>query len=108
MIFGLRAASILTLLMMCLLGSAVGARELDRGALKKGMTLPEVVQAFGQPVRMEWVNANGQAVLFVFYDTAGRDVLKQADGRTVLPMGFVTERLAGWGKKFYKQLKPSQ
>ena len=91
------------------------ADSLDRDALKQGMTLNEVVQIFGQPVRMEWVNMKGQGVFFLFYDDEDcllclgpildRDLLKQDDGRTVLPMGFVTEQLAGWGRKFYQQIK---
>ena len=90
------------------------AAVLDRNALKKGMTLPEVVEAFGQPDQIEWVNANGQPVLFVFYPTEdqvallhpfGKDVLTLEDGRVYIPLGFVTERLAGWGKKFYERTK---
>ena len=93
------------------------AGDLDRDALKVGMTLSEVVETFGQPVRMEWVNMKGQAVFVLFYESEDRDLLKlQAgpiggdtikgeDGRTVLPLGFVTGRLAGWGRKFYKQVK---
>jgi len=34
--------------------------------LKTGMALPDVVQAFGQPNRMEWVNQKGTPVLFLF------------------------------------------
>ena len=87
---------------------------LDRSALKKGMTLPEVVEAFGQPDKMEWVSVKGQPVLFAFYPTEdqiallhpfGKDVLTLEDGRVYIPLGFVTERLAGWGKKFYERSK---
>src|SRR2546428_3635538 len=90
------------------------AAALDRNALKKGMTLPEVVAAFGQPEQMEWVNTKGQPMLFVFYPTDdqiallhpfGKDVLTLEDGRVYIPLGFVTERLAGWGKKFYERTK---
>lgn len=93
------------------------ARDLDWKALKKGMSLPDVIQTFGQPDRMEWINASGQPVLFLFYETEdkrtllqpfGKDVLKETDGRSFLPLGFVTERLAGWGKKFYIRLKSPQ
>jgi hypothetical protein len=88
-----------------LLSSASWAADLDRKALKQGLSLPEVVQAIGQPDHIEWLNVQGQAVLFVFYDTDGKDVIKGEDGRTFLPLGFVTERLAGWGKRFYEQAK---
>jgi hypothetical protein len=95
-------------------GAADGGTGLDRNALKKGMALPEVVEAFGQPDRMEWLNVKGQPVLFLFYPSQdqiallhplGKDVLTLEDGRVYIPLGFVTERLAGWGKKFYEQSK---
>lgn len=90
------------------------ARDLNRDLLEKGMTLSEAIQTFGQPVRMEWVNLRGQAVFFLFYEAEDcalclgpldRDVLKHEDGRVFLPLGFVTEQLAGWGRKFYRQVK---
>jgi hypothetical protein len=95
-------------------GPADAGTGLDRSALKKGMTLPEVVAAFGQPDQIEWVNVKGQSMLFVFYPTEdqiallhpfGKDVLTLEDGRVYVPLGFVTERLAGWGKKFYERTK---
>ena len=82
--------------------------------LKTGMPLTEVVQAFGQPNRMEWVNQKGTPVLFLFYPTEdrfslrrpfGNDLVTLEDGRTYTPLGFVTEVLAGWGKKFYDQTR---
>ena len=89
--------------------------DIDRTLLKQGMSLPEVVQAFGQPDSIEWVNSKGQAILFVFFETPdkgflqggpiGGDTIKRDDGRTFLPLGFVTEQLTGWGKKFYIQIK---
>ena len=92
--------------------------DMNRTLLKTGMSLPEAVQAFGQPDSIEWVNSQGQPILFVFFETAdknflqggpmGGDTVKRDDGRTVLPLGFVAERLAGWGKKFYIQLKSSE
>jgi len=107
--------TLLTVVALCGPAEPLWAGGLDRDALKKGMTLNEVVQAHGQPVRMEWVNLKGQAVFFLFYEAEdcllclrailGKDVLTQEDGRTVLPLGFVTERLAGWGLKFYEQTK---
>ena len=90
---------------------------IDRSQLKKGMSLPEVVQAFGQPDSMEWVNFKGQAILVVFFPTEdkgflqggpfGGDTVKREDGRTFLPLGFVTDQLTGWGKKFYTQITSS-
>jgi hypothetical protein len=91
---------------------------IDRSVLKKGMSLPEVVQAFGLPDSMEWVNSQGQPILFVFFETEdkgffqggplGGDTIKREDGRRFLPLGFLTEQLAGWGKKFYIQFKPAE
>jgi hypothetical protein len=90
----------------------------DRSVLKKGMSLPEVVQSFGLPDSIEWVNFQGQAILFVFFETAdkgffqggpfGGDTITQDNGRTALPLGFMTDQLAGWGKRFYFQFKPSE
>jgi hypothetical protein len=116
--FPLRLGRVIAILLIGvpLWGYVLGgmAAALDRNALKKGMTLPEVVEAFGQPDQMEWVNAKGQPMLFVFYPTEdqiallhpfGKDVLTLEDGRVYIPLGFVTERLAGWGKKFYERTK---
>ncbi len=109
--------SVVTAVVVGLAAVPAGARDLDRSALKPGMTLNEAVQAFGQPDAIEWVNAKGQAVFFLFFENEGKDLLKlqagpiggdvitRDDGRTYLPLGFVTERLAGWGKKYYQQIK---
>ena len=96
----------------------VRAADLDRSRLKTGMTLPEVVAAFGQPIQIEWVNMSGTPVLFIFYEAEdcllclgplSRDLLTLNDGLTVLPLGFVTQSLANWGGKFYRQVKfPTQ
>jgi len=87
---------------------------IDRSELKQGMSLPEVVHAFGQPDSMEWINFKGQAILVVFFATEdkgflqggpfGGDTVKREDGRTFLPLGFVTDQLTGWGKKFYLKI----
>ena len=92
--------------------------DIDRTVLKKGMSLPEVVQAFGQPDAMEWVNFKGQTILVVFFASEdkgllqggpfGGDTVKRDDGRTFLPLGFVTDQLTGWGKKFYTQITSSE
>ena len=99
------------------LGAAVPIAQADGfnpDLLKTGMTLTDVVQAFGQPNRMEWVNQKGTPVLFLFYPTEdrfsllrpfGNDLVTLQDGRTYTPLGFVTEILAGWGKKFYDQAR---
>ena len=94
---------------------AVWAGDLNRDLLKKGMSLNDVVLTFGQPARVEWVNLKGTAIFFLFYESEdcllcletirGTGVLTQEDGRTVLPLGFVTESLAGWGKDFYQQAR---
>ena len=99
---------------VCLLAPPAWA-DIDRAALKKGMSLPDVVQAFGLPDSMEWVNFKGQAILVVFFATEdkgflqggpfGGDTVKRDDGQTFLPLGFVTDQLTGWGKKFYTQIK---
>ena len=63
---------------------------------------------------LEWVNQKGTPVLFLFYPTEdrfsllrpfGNDLVTLEDGRTYTPLGFVTEILAGWGKKFYDQAR---
>jgi hypothetical protein len=66
------------------------------------------VQAFGQPVQVEWVNLKGRPVLFIFYPTDQSDAIIGQDGRMLLPLGFVAEALAGWGKEFYDQKKSPQ
>jgi hypothetical protein len=107
-------ASLAIVITLWAAGAADAGTGLDRSALKKGMALPEVVEAFGQPARMEWLNVKGQPVLFLFYPSQdqiallhpfGKDVLTMEDGRVYIQLGFVTERLAGWGKKFYEQSK---
>ena len=102
---------------VCLLVPPAWA-DIDRTVLKKGMSLPEVVQAFGQPDAMEWVNFKGQTILVVFFASEdkgllqggpfGGDSVKRDDGRTFLPLGFVTDQLTGWGKKFYTQITSSE
>ena len=88
---------------------AVWADDLNGDLLKKGMSLNDVVLTFGQPAQIEWVNLSGTAVLFIFYPTDQSDaVVRQQDGRLFLPMGFVTESLAGWGKDFYEENRPPQ
>src|SRR5207247_3002723 len=57
------------------LGTAVPIARADGfnpDLLKTGMTLTDVVQAFGQPNRMEWVNQKGTPVLFLFYTNEDR------------------------------------
>jgi hypothetical protein len=90
------------------------ADGLNLDLLKEGMTLMEVIQAFGQPARMDWVNQKGTPVFFLFYPTEdrfsllrplGNDLVTLEDGRTYTPLGFVTETLAGWGKKFYDETR---
>ena len=96
---------VLTVLAFCLVVEQ-GWAVIDKDALKVGMSLPEVVETFGQPLRMEWVNLKGQPVLFLFYPYDGFfDGLTQEDGGKVIPLGFLTEKLAGWGRKFYEQTK---
>ena len=84
---------------------AAWAQDINRDLIKKGMSLNDVVMTFGQPAQIEWVNLSGTAVLFIFYPTDKSDdaVVRQQDGRLFLPMGFVTETLAGWGKDFYEE-----
>jgi hypothetical protein len=88
--------------------SAVWADDLNRDLLKKGMSLNDVVLTFGQPAQIEWVNLSGTAVLFVFYPTDKSDAVVRQDGLLLLPLGFVTEALAGWGKDFYEQNRSPQ
>ena len=109
------AACVVTVVVLWAMPPAVGAADLNRDLLQQGMTLPETIEAFGQPVRVEWVNLKGTAIFFLFYESEdcllcldtilGTGVVTLEDGQIVLPLGFVTERLAGWGKKFYQQAK---
>lgn len=87
---------------------AVWAGELNRDLIKKGMSLNDVVLTFGQPAQIEWVNLSGTSVLFIFYPTDQSDAVVRQDGRLLLPMGFVTEALAGWGKDFYEENRAPQ
>jgi hypothetical protein len=105
-------------LALCGVDPSLSWAVVDRSVLKTGMTLPEVVQSFGLPDSIEWVNFQGQAILFVFFETAdkgflqggplGGDTITRENGRTALPLGFITDQLAGWGKRFYFQVKPSE
>ena len=94
-----------TAVMLSVVTPAVWAQNINEDLLKKGMTLPVVIQTFGQPVQMEWVNLKGRPVLFIFYPTDQADAVVRQDGRTLLPLGFVAEALAGWGKDFYDRHK---
>ena len=119
---GMMAKSLFKVIRLLALGSCLLAAptwaDIDRSALKQGMSLPEVVQAFGQPDAMEWVNFKGQTILVVFFASAdkgllqggpmGGDTVKRDDGRTFLPLGFVTDQLTGWGKKFYTQITSTE
>jgi len=87
---------------------AAWADDLDGDLLKKGMSLNDVVLTFGQPAQIEWVNLSGTAVLFIFYPTDRSDAVLRQDGRLLLPLGFVTEALAGWGRDFYEQNQSPQ
>ncbi|MEK6549796.1 MAG: hypothetical protein AABZ51_06855 [Nitrospirota bacterium] len=87
---------------------AAWAQDINRDLLRKGMSLNDVVLTFGQPAQIEWVNLSGTAVLFIFYPTDQSDAVVRQDGRLLLPMGFVTEALAGWGKDFYEQNRSPQ
>lgn len=87
---------------------AAWADEVNRDLLKKGMSLNDVVLTFGQPAQIEWVNLSGTAVLFIFYPTDQSDAVFRKDGLMLLPLGFVTEALAGWGKDFYEQNRSPQ
>jgi hypothetical protein len=91
------------------------ADPIDKDKLKLGITLNETVQTFGQPLRIEWVNTKGQAVLFLFYEGeacilclevfTGQDVIPQEDGRAFFPLGFIVDSLSGWGRRYYEQVK---
>ncbi len=87
---------------------AAWAGDLNRDLLKKGMSLNDVVLTFGQPAQMEWINLSGTAMLFIFYPTDKSDAVFRKDGAMFLPLGFVTESLAGWGKDFYEQNRAPQ
>ncbi|HZC68948.1 MAG TPA: hypothetical protein VE201_10055 [Nitrospirales bacterium] len=108
------AACVLTVETLWGTVSIAQADGFNQDLLKTGMTLSDVVQAFGQPNRMEWVNQKDTPVLFLFYPTEdrfsllrlfGNDLVTLEDGHTYTPLGFVTEVLAGWGKKFYDQAR---
>jgi hypothetical protein len=92
--------------MLSVAASAAWAKNIDEDLLKKGMTLPVAIQAFGQPDHVEWVNLKGKPVLFIFYPTDQSDAVILQDGRRLLPLGFAAEVLVGWGKDFYDQTKP--
>jgi len=94
-----------TAVMLSVVAPAAWAQSSGEDLLKKGMTLPMVIQTFGQPVEMEWVNLKGKPVLFIFYPTDQADAVVRQDGRMLLPLGFVAEGLAGWGKDFYDRHK---
>ncbi len=83
----------------------VRAEDVNRDLLQKGLKLVQVIEAFGQPAQMEWVNLKGTPVLFIFYPSDKSDAIQLADGRKLLPLGFVIEALEGWGKDFYQQVK---
>lgn len=87
---------------------AARAQDVNRDLLQKGMSLNDVVLTFGQPTQIEWINLSGTAVLFIFYPTDQSDAVVRQDGLMLLPLGFVTETLAGWGKTFYEQNKSPQ
>ncbi len=87
---------------------AVWADDLNRDLLKKGMSLNDVVLTFGQPNHMEWANVKGTPVLFIFYPTEQSDAVFRTDGSMWLPLGFVTEMLAGWGREFYEEIQSAQ
>ncbi len=87
----------------------VRADDVNRDLLQKGLKLVQAIEAFGQPAQMEWVNLKGTPVLFIFYPSDQSDAIQLADGRTLLPLGFVIESLEGWGKDYYQQTKfPTQ
>ena len=94
--------------MLSVAAPAAWAQNINEDLLKKGMTLPVAIQAFGQPVHVEWVNPKGKPILFIFYPTDQSDAVMLKDGRRLLPLGFVAEALAGWGKDFYDQNNPPQ
>lgn len=89
--------------MLSVAAQAAWAQDINRDLLRSGMSLNDVVLAFGQPTQIEWVNLRGTAVLFIFYPTDKSDAVVRQDGLRLLPLGFMTEALAGWGKEFYEQ-----
>ena len=108
------AACVVTVVTWWVAVQSAWADGFNPDLLKTGMSLTDVVDAFGQPARMEWVNQKGTPVMFLFYQTEdrfsllrlfGNDLVTLEDGRTYTPLGFVTEILAGWGKKFYDQAR---
>ena len=94
-----------TTVMLSVVAPTAWAQNINEDLLKRGMTLTVVIQAFGQPVQMEWVNLKGKPILFIFYPTDQADAIIQQNGRMLLPLGFVAEALAGWGKEFYDRIK---
>ena len=85
---------------------AARADDLNRDLLRKGMSLHDVIQTFGQPTQLEWVNVRGTPILVIFYPTDKSDaVFRATDNRTFLPLGFVAEGLTGWGRDFYEEIK---
>ncbi len=97
-----------TAVMLSVAAPPAWAQDVNRDLLKRGMSLNDVVLTFGQPTQMEWVNLSGTAVLFIFYPTDQSDAVVRRDGLRLLPLGFVTEALAGWGKEFYEQNRSPQ
>ena len=94
--------------MLSVAGQAVWAQDVNRDLLRKGMSLQDVIQTFGQPNHLEWANVKGTPVLFIFYPTDKSDAVFRKDGSMWLPLGFVTEMLAGWGKEFYEESQSTQ
>ena len=108
------AACVVTVVTWWVAVQSAWADGFNPDLLKTGMSLTDVVDAFGQPARMEWVNQKGTPVMFLFYQTEdrfsllrlfGNDLVTLEDGRTYTPVGFVTQTLVGWGKKFYDQTR---
>jgi len=103
------SACVLIAVALWAMPQVVLANDVNRDLLKKDLKLVQAVEAFGQPIFMEWVNLKGTPVLFIFYPSDESDTVQLTDGRTVLPLGFVTESLEGWGKDYYQQTKfPTQ
>jgi len=103
------SACVLIALALWAMPQVVRADDINRDLLKKDLKLVQAVEAFGQPIFMEWVNLKGTPVLFIFYPSDESDTVQLTDGRTVLPLGFVTESLEGWGKDYYQETKfPTQ
>ncbi len=94
--------------MLSVTAQAAWAQDINRDLLRKGMGLNDVVQTFGQPNHMEWANVKGTPVLFIFYPTDKSDAVFRVDGSMWLPLGFVTEVLAGWGREYYEEIQSAQ